>query len=32
MLEFECVGIFLVLSIGSIWLIGALDRMMGSDS
>ena len=28
MLEFYCVGIFLVLSASTIWLIGALDKMM----
>jgi len=32
MLEVYCVGLFLILSIGSVWLIDALDKMMGSDS
>jgi hypothetical protein len=32
MLEFWCVALFLALSVSTIWLIGALDKMMGGDS
>ena len=32
MLEFWCVVLFLVLSISTIWLIGALDKMMEGES
>lgn len=32
MLEFWIVVLFLALSVSAIWLIGALDRMMGGDS
>ena len=32
MLELYCVGIFLALVASTIWLIGALDKMMGGDS
>ena len=32
MLELYCVGIFLVLSISTIWLISALDKMMEGES
>ncbi len=32
MLELYCAGIFLVLTLSSLWLIGALDKMMGGDS
>jgi hypothetical protein len=32
MLEFYCIGIFLALSASTIWLIGALDKMMGGES
>ena len=31
MLELTCIGIFLALSLSTVWLIGALDRMMGSE-
>jgi hypothetical protein len=31
MLELACVGIFLALSFSSVWLIHALDRMMGGE-
>jgi len=32
MLELYCVGIFLALSASSVWLIYALDKMMGGES
>jgi len=32
MLEFWCVVLFLALSISTIWLIGALDKMMEGES
>lgn len=32
MLELYCVGIFLALSASTIWLISALDKMMGEES
>ena len=31
MLEFWCVILFLALSVSSLWLIGALDKMMGGE-
>ena len=32
MLELYCVGIFILLSASTVWLVGALDRLMGSES
>ncbi len=32
MLELYCVGIFLALAASTVWLIGALDKMMGGES
>jgi hypothetical protein len=32
MLELYCIGLFLALSLSTIWLIGALDKMMGGES
>ena len=31
MLELICIGLFLALSVSTVWLIGALDRMMGGE-
>jgi hypothetical protein len=31
MLELLCIGVFLFLSIASIWLVGVLDRLKGDD-